>query len=86
MLCVTGGEKGQAPQHEILGRGFRGAANGHGRSGFSTFGTPVGAALPVSRGPGDRVGLGGFARQHAGHQFERNVYRVGGHAVGRGGW
>jgi hypothetical protein len=37
----------------------------------------LGDALLVSRQPRDRMGFGSLARQHARHQFQWNVHRIG---------
>jgi hypothetical protein len=75
-LIRTGGEIALAPYLGILGRGVHQV---HGQWGpiVPAVGPTLGTALLVSRQPRDRMGFGSLARQHARHQFEWNVYRIG---------
>lgn len=73
----------QAP-HGILGRGVQRPDEQWG----SIIGARASAGAPicVSRGARNRMGIGAAARQHAGHQLERNVHRIAGPTVGRSGF
>src|SRR5271155_3992130 len=72
----TSGEMALAPRLGILGRGaFR--VNGQWGPNVPAFRSPLGAALHVSGEPRDRMGFRGSARQHARHQLEWHVHRIG---------
>jgi hypothetical protein len=75
-LIGTSGEIALAPHLGILGRGVHQVHGQWGPIG-PAVGSTLGATLLVSRQPRDRMGFGSFARQHARHQFEWNVHRIG---------
>ena len=83
IVCLErpSGDLSSAPQPVIPARGCQ-PRNELGGSTIPALGTPPGAALRVSRRPRDRMGLCRPARQHARHQFERNVHRSARYAVG----
>src|SRR5215472_19303038 len=81
-LRRSSGVPSSTPQHVIPGRGSR-PRNELGGSTIPALGTSLGATLRVSHRPRNRMGLGRFARQHARHQFERNVHRSPRYVVGR---
>jgi hypothetical protein len=72
----TIGEIALAPRVGILGRGVQQIHGQWGPFG-PAFRTPLGAALFVSGQPRDRVGVRNPAREHARHQFQRDVHRIG---------
>jgi hypothetical protein len=81
----TSGEMALAPHLGILGRGaFQ--VNGQWGSNVPAVGPTLGTALLVSRQPRDRMGFGGPARQHARHQLEWDVHRIGRSFVDWGGF
>jgi hypothetical protein len=83
MLELSGKESGvyaQAPRKEIPGRGFQ-RAYGQWGSNRKALRTALVGAVCVSRGRGNRVGFGGAAREHAGHQREWNVHRITRHTL-----
>jgi len=84
-LRRTSGEIALAPQLGILGRGAQ-QLNGQWGPIVPAIGPPLGGALLVSRQPRDRMGFGSLAGQHARHQLEWNVHRIGGSFVDRGGF
>lgn len=53
-------------------------------SGSPPIRAPLGASIPLSRRPRNRMGLHGVAREYARHQLERNVYRIRRSALGGG--
>jgi hypothetical protein len=68
------GVNAHAPQ---LGNPRRGhQLHGHGRNKCSAPRAPLGSAIYFPRRPGDRVGLGGAASQHARRQRQRYVHRI----------
>jgi hypothetical protein len=77
-VCLTraSGENALAPYLGILGRG---AHQVHGQWGpiVPAVGPTLGTTLFVSRQPRDRMGFSSPARQHARHQLEWNVHRIG---------
>jgi len=77
------GDSSPAPRYVIPGRGSQ-PPNELGESSIPAPGTPLGVTLRVSRWPRNRMGLRGSERQHARHQFERNVYRSARYFVDRG--
>jgi hypothetical protein len=84
-LIRTSGEMALAPHLGILGRGaFQ--VNGQWGSNVPAVGPTLGTALFVSRQPRDRMGFGGLARQHARHQLQWHVHRVGRSFVDWGGF
>ena len=70
-----------------LGNPGRGIHQVYGQwgSGSPQIRAPLGASIPLSRRPRNRMGFHGVACPHAGHQLERNVYRVRRSALGWGG-
>jgi hypothetical protein len=72
----TSGEFALAPHLGILGRGVH-QVHGQWGSIAPAVGSTLGTALLVSRQPRDRMGFGSLARQHARHQLEWHVYRIG---------
>lgn len=78
----SSGEIAPAPRLGILGRGVHPVHGQWGPFG-PAFRTPLGAALFVSGQPRDRVGVRNPTRQHARHQFQRDVHRIGGSIVDR---
>ena len=83
-LIRTSGEIALAPHLGILGRGaFQ--VNGQWGSNVPAVGPTLGTALLVSRQPRDRMGFGGSARQHARHQLQWHVHRIGRSFVDWGG-
>jgi hypothetical protein len=75
-LIRTSGEIALAPHLGILGRGVH-QVHGQWGSIGPAVGSALGTALFVSRQPRDRMGFGGLARQHARHQLQWHVHRVG---------
>jgi hypothetical protein len=84
-LLRTNGETALAPHLGILGRGaFQ--VNGQWGSNVPAVRPTLGTALLVSCQPRDRMGFGGLARQHARHQLQWHVHRIGRSFVDRGGF
>src|SRR5271167_4692776 len=75
-LIRTSGEIALAPHLGILGRGVHQVHGQWGPIG-PAVGSTLGTALLVSRQPRDRMGFGSLARQHARHQLEWDVHRIG---------
>ena len=80
-LGVPSGEFARAPRKGIPGRGLHGAYGQRG-SDISRSRTALVDAICVPRRCGDRMGVGGAAREHQGHQREWNVYRMSRHTLG----
>ena len=82
---VISGQRGasaRAPVLGILGRRVH-QPDGQWGSVFAALRAPLGAAIYVSRGPRNRMGIRGSSRQHSRHQLQRNVYRITRPSVGR---
>jgi hypothetical protein len=79
-LIRTSGEIALAPHLGILGRGVH-QVHGQWGSIGPAVGSALGTALLVSRQPRDRMGFGSLACQHARHQLEWHVHRIGGSFV-----
>jgi hypothetical protein len=75
-LRRTSGEMALASHLGILGRGVF-QVSGQWGSNVPAVGPTLGTALLVSRQPRDRMGFGGPARQHARHQLQWHVHRIG---------
>ena len=80
--CKRSGVNALAPWLGNPGRGIH-QVYGQWGSGSPQIRAPLGASLSFSRRPRNRMGLHGDARSHAGHQLQRNVYRIVRSVVGR---
>jgi hypothetical protein len=87
MLRLLGAKRGGRSRTPREGNPGRGIHKDDGKWGpnVAAPGEALVDTIRVPRRSGDRVGIGGAAREYARYKRERDVYRVCGHAVGGSG-